>query len=1052
MSSRAQWLVSLALLAALVTLAHTATSSLRHGKAPGVDDMGRPEFIATSGAQQQRSLRAALSPGSEHPILSRADPGVQDHGGFLLFRNPRVGAGGALDTAASPERGLGEYVMHKTKSFSAMAASLTGALRHYAAAATGARPGQTKTSLLDTASQRSKDLHLQAHRSEKAKRHPTVLLARDASASSDASEADSDSAAPPLLVTYLVHFAPSVQLGPKALDQFHAKTGLSLGAYFPHRSYVLVATMEQAALVREQLERDFVDWIGEMPNEAKVVSPGLHEIVVMSPQAREEARGQQPYSSGKGGRFALNVQLQPLDGGAPRTVEQLQALAALVEDFLTAHGFPATESTPAAERMLDVVHSPSFHNDLLIVRSTRSQPRALTVSEVAHLLELLSQLVEVHVIEQRVEHSDRNEIAQQLVQSGTSTRGGNGDGRSIWAKGLFGDGQIVGCADSGSDWDHCMFNGKSGSKPSSSPNASLRKTIAYVVLPGADDTDDVGGHGTHVTGSIVGNALELPADGGEIARHSGQAPGAQLYFQDIGLTGGGLDGLGDVADLGSALFEPAYAAGARIHSNSWGSSDNTYTTFAQSVDSFIWQQGGESMRNMLILVAAGNDGLKDGSVSGTVGSPATAKNILAVGASQTTNAGWLESTQLYTDWDMKQQEAREQLQDPNLVCCDSTNTAVLKYCCEQHVLDDLRNNAELYNEEDMADFSSRGPTFDGRVKPEIVAPGATIVSARSDGQLGGAEQCTTRQNALTSMSGTSMATPTLAGSAALLRQYLMEGWSTTGSKPATPPSTGVSGKREPSAALMAAMLLNGAQSLTGKIDQNNDGSTYKSLADGIYPLSVFQGFGRVTLDRSLWFSDETRYRVFREDQVHELQTGEDMDYCFTTTGSGEGTVKATMVYSDAPGQVGAGVAAVNNLDVYIGSSADDARAGNFVDKRDTLNNAESALYSVSGDAGQKVFVKVRAVNIPVSGQRYALVVSGPIDPASASSGAECTKMAAANGFASLSESNFDEAGDSDHFPLGPVVGGTVGGVGGLVILVAVAKLCYNRYRNSGTVI
>jgi hypothetical protein len=59
---------------------------------------------------------------------------------------------------------------------------------------------------------------------------------------------------------------------------------------------------------------------------------------------------------------------------------------------------------------------------------------------------------------------------------------------------------------------------------------------------------------------------------------------------------------------------------------------------SRSVDQFVYDNP-----DMLIFFAAGNDGLKEGQISGTVGSPATAKNIISVGASQTTNAGWIES-------------------------------------------------------------------------------------------------------------------------------------------------------------------------------------------------------------------------------------------------------------------------------------------------------------------------------------------------------------------------------------------------------------------------
>jgi serine protease AprX len=66
----------------------------------------------------------------------------------------------------------------------------------------------------------------------------------------------------------------------------------------------------------------------------------------------------------------------------------------------------------------------------------------------------------------------------------------------------------------------------------------------------------------------------------------------------------------------------------------------------------------------------------------------------------------------------------------------------------------------------MASFSSRGPTADGRVKPDICFPGTDIVSARAAGTRMG----TPVNDRYTAASGTSMATPHASGVAALLRQ------------------------------------------------------------------------------------------------------------------------------------------------------------------------------------------------------------------------------------------------------------------------------------------
>lgn len=66
----------------------------------------------------------------------------------------------------------------------------------------------------------------------------------------------------------------------------------------------------------------------------------------------------------------------------------------------------------------------------------------------------------------------------------------------------------------------------------------------------------------------------------------------------------------------------------------------------------------------------------------------------------------------------------------------------------------------------VAGFSSRGPTSDGRVKPDLCFPGSSIVSCRAAGTSMGMPV----DNSYTSASGTSMATPHASGTCALLLQ------------------------------------------------------------------------------------------------------------------------------------------------------------------------------------------------------------------------------------------------------------------------------------------
>ena len=143
-----------------------------------------------------------------------------------------------------------------------------------------------------------------------------------------------------------------------------------------------------------------------------------------------------------------------------------------------------------------------------------------------------------------------------------------------------------------------------------------RKVVRYNVDPGgADAYAPLGAHGTHVAGSAVGSCL-----GGEFDIN-GVAPDSRIAFYDIG--NNSLSYL-IVTNLTETLWA-AYSVGAKVHSNSWGtSSKGSYTSQAQEMDAFMYHHP-----DMLIIVAAGNDGDQG---MGTIGSPATAKNVLTVGA------------------------------------------------------------------------------------------------------------------------------------------------------------------------------------------------------------------------------------------------------------------------------------------------------------------------------------------------------------------------------------------------------------------------------------
>lgn len=199
-----------------------------------------------------------------------------------------------------------------------------------------------------------------------------------------------------------------------------------------------------------------------------------------------------------------------------------------------------------------------------------------------------------------------------------------------------------------------------------------------------NDFDTAGGHGTHVCGTIAGASTTTSMS------DNGHASGAKIAFFDMSKDGNSIN---YPEPVDQNVFKPAFNAGARLHSNSWGSALNVYQQNVISVDSYHLEQD-----QFLALFAAGNEG-DDGYYS--MGSPGISKNAITVGASKSGSSTGL------------------------------TFTGPM---------------------DSVAYFSSIGPTFDKRIKPDIVAPGSYIESADASGST--AFTCSTL-----TMQGTSMATP-----------------------------------------------------------------------------------------------------------------------------------------------------------------------------------------------------------------------------------------------------------------------------------------------------
>ena len=469
--------------------------------------------------------------------------------------------------------------------------------------------------------------------------------------------------------------------------------------------------------------------------------------------------------------------------------------------------------------------------------------------------------------------------------------------------GLTGRGQIVGHADSGLD---------TGNLGTMHPDFTNRVTgYAWGERSSWSDTD---GHGTHTAGSILGNGTALSN-----GMYKGVAYEAYLIHQSVANDLGELVGLGNL----NALFTQARNAGARIHSDSWSAqTGGAYDSTALDTDTFAWNN-----KDMLFVFGSGNDTADsdfDGVCElGLIGSPAVGKNVLAVGASESDrpagSGGY--SAKVYGAGSLE------------------------PYYPVYPIHDDLFSTSFDGVHQGMAAFSNRGPTQDGRLKPDVVAPGTDIISCRSS--LAASSYYWSVVDARYAfLGGTSMATPLTAGAVALIRQYFVERHA-----PAV---------TNPSAALLKATIINGARSLTpGQYGYDQ----YREIPAGPRPNNV-EGWGQVDLANTL-----TNLIVY--DGI-VLTTGASTS--FPVVVSATNRLCITAVWTDFPGTVGAAKQLVNDLDVLVITPAGQTNYPNALQQPDRLNNVEG-LDLATAEPGVYTIV-LKGYNVPHGPQPCALVVRG----------------------------------------------------------------------------
>jgi len=266
--------------------------------------------------------------------------------------------------------------------------------------------------------------------------------------------------------------------------------------------------------------------------------------------------------------------------------------------------------------------------------------------------------------------------------------------------------------------------------------------------------------------------------------------------------------------------------------------------------------------------------------------------------------------------------------------------------------------ATLLGKDYIAEFSSRGPTADGRIKPDVVAPGMFISSA-------GAHPDNPGSCSVTSMMGTSMATPILSGVAALIRQYLREGFYPTGERNASNAIT------DPSSALIKAIILNGAQYMAGV----DNGITHK--VSKVYPYDNTQNFGRVSLVHSLYIKNMSEVQSFLLDR-ETISEGQTKTFTLKIDSSGgciNPKFSVTLVWLDLPGLPGCKKCLINDLDLSLQVGGKGITYfPNGLNTKDSKNNAERIIISqVQHGDSMKVFVKAADVD---SFQNFSLVATG----------------------------------------------------------------------------
>jgi serine protease AprX len=361
--------------------------------------------------------------------------------------------------------------------------------------------------------------------------------------------------------------------------------------------------------------------------------------------------------------------------------------------------------------------------------------------------------------------------------------------------------------------------------------------------------DDTIGHGTHVAGIIAGTGA---ASAGQ---NKGMAPGAKLAV--VGFVGD--DMVPMIPPNWGDLLKRALASGAKVINLSVGTNFRGQYDFGSlALDEFVWANP-----EVLVVIAAGNSGVApEGWVRfHTVGSPASSKNALTVGASDT------DRPEIDITWGAY-----------------NTKSFPSPPCSDERMSGDPDCPAAL---------SSRGPTDSESVKPDLLAPGTYILAPRAQSSRiafldvpANGDGDATANGAYGYLGGTSMAAPVVAGCAAVVREYLRE-------------------ERQlanPSAALVKAVLIASARRIKPR-------DLPEELREEIGYPDFDQGFGRIDLRNVLPHPEAPEARRLEFDDVRQEspkaltsrgQVLAQQTYTFSVGDAPAGPLRAVLAWTDWP--------------------------------------------------------------------------------------------------------------------------------------------------------